>query len=268
MVPLCSLIRNKYFVEYVRMKIVTLNTWGKYGPYEKRWQFLVQELISTKPDIICLQEVEEPELLEKIEQAASLPFSIASYEAGLTISTHFPIFFEHIVNYKTISPNEEKDRKAVIVGLEVEKKRIIVANTHLSWKTEDTEIRYQQVRELIHAVKQTGEQGILTGDFNDTPESKTIREIKKAGYIDLYASLNPSKREITWDNQNPFIQTHSVKFPDRRIDFLFLHESLANTLAPEKCEIIFRRPGPNGIYPSDHYGVCAEIRKTARSSSG
>jgi len=240
------------------MKIVTLNTWGHYGPYEERWNFLLDELCQLNPDVICLQEVAEPTLTEKIKRSLSLSHHVSAYGAGLVTITRFPIFFEQVLKYGSISPNESENRSAIIVGMEINSKKVVIANTHLSWKAEDKEIRFKQSQELIETVRATAYEGFLAGDFNDASGSKAVKAIKNAGYLDLFGFLHPDKSIVTWDNRNPFIQTHSIKFPDRQIDFLFFHKTLLSTFQPKTCEIAFNRPSPNAIYPSDHYGLFAE----------
>ena len=50
------------------MRIVTLNTWGTEGPYQRRWSVLLEELTRLNPEVICLQEAFEPELVEQIQK--------------------------------------------------------------------------------------------------------------------------------------------------------------------------------------------------------
>ena len=161
--------------------------------------------------------------------------------------------------YETISPIEIYDRRFTVATLEVGEEILNVVNTHLAWKPEDESTRHGQVRELLRVVSEEGSPAILAGDFNDVPESAPLVEAKQAGYCDLYALFHPNERGLTWDNRNPFVQGHTVKLPDRRIDFLMIRETLLARHPPLSCELAFSRPNRRGIYPSDHYGVFAEI---------
>lgn len=239
------------------MKIVTLNTWGTDGPYEKRWELIVDELSRLNPEIICLQEVFDPELIELIREALGSMNILTSLRSGLVLISQFELFSETTFPYETQSPTESYLREVISAVLKTPQGEFLIANTHLAWKSEDELVRLQQVKELIAASKGKHSGVILAGDFNDTPESPAIRELKRSDFKDIYEMCHPGKNEWTWDNRNPFIQTHSIRFPDRRIDFLFLNEALAKK--PKKCEIVFNRPDRNGIHPSDHYGVLAEI---------
>ncbi len=241
------------------MKIITLNTWGNSGPYQERWNFLLEELKTYHPDILFLQEVFEPTLAKKIKESFSYPYLLSSYEAGLAIISRSPIFKNQTLKYKAISPSEQQDRQALLVEFKLKGEKILAVNTHLSWRIEDKLIRLEQVQELLQTIANKGYRALLAGDFNDVRGSSPIDEIEKADYIDLCNLVHPKKKLFTWNNQNPFIQTHSVKFPDRQIDFLFLHRKLMTSNRVKSCEIIFNRPNQNGIYPSDHYGILTEI---------
>ena len=242
------------------MKIITLNTWGNSGPYEERWSFFLEELVTDKPDILCLQEVFSSALVEKVKKAFPYFNILSAYEAGLVIMTRFPVVESQIVKYKTISQNERENRQAILAKLEIDGKQITIANTHLSWRPEDETIRYKQVKELLQALVNKADTSLLAGDFNDVRGSTAIEEIERAGYLNLCQLCHPDSKNVTWDNQNPFIQTHSVKFPDRQIDFLFLHQKLITPNTIKSCNVILNHPNPNGIYPSDHYGILAEIK--------
>lgn len=242
------------------MKIATLNTWGSSGPWEKRWACLVEELILLKPDILFLQEVWNETLPEKIKEALSYAHLSASYEAGLVILSKYPAVFQTIHKYEVISPYEPYDRRALLIKTKINSRDFILANTHLSWKTEDGETRRKQAEELLRCVNDVKLSAILAGDFNDVPESQTIQTIKSGGFKDLFELGSKGQKGITWDNANPFIQSHETKFPDRRIDYLFLSGAFVNTRSALSCRVAFNRPNHEGIYPSDHYGVTAELK--------
>ena len=196
-----------------------------------------------------------------VAKISSANYVLTNYESGLAIFSRFLFFANEVVSYQSTSKTEIETRKALIAGiaLPLGQGNITVANTHLSWKTEDEPVRLGQVQELLKMVSQKHGAFLLAGDFNDIPQSEPIKEIKNAGYFDLLELLHPGDPNITWDNQNPFIQTHSVKFPDRRIDFLLANQPMLEAHPPQICDVVFTRPNAKGIYPSDHYGVFAEV---------
>jgi endonuclease/exonuclease/phosphatase family metal-dependent hydrolase len=63
---------------------------------------------------------------------------------------------------------------------------------------------------------------------------------------------------ITWDNSNPYTTTSFE--PDRRLDYIFvgLPESSGAGHVVD-CRVTGNQP-VNGVLPSDHYAVLAELR--------
>ena len=243
--------------------ILSLNTWSTYGPYEHRWPCMISQLKTLKPDVLLLQEVTDSRLLDQIKKATPLLHCAHQVQAGLATVTRFPLIATENVTYQSKSPLENEIRGALVNTVQIGGKMILLANTHLAWRAEDGGTRAQQVRELLKYVQTKGLPAILAGDFNDVPESPAVEWItRNAEFCDLFEHSRSSDRGITWDNRNPYIQTHAakgVRFPDRRIDYLFASRNLAAARALKRCEVVFRSSCRNGAFASDHYGVLAEM---------
>ncbi len=236
------------------MKVLTLNCWGTYGP-PGRLLALAQAIRRLKADILCLQEATIPGLLESLDY----PTCLQAPETGLAILSRFPAV-EHLhIPYRTISPLEEGVRGVLLASLQVGSADLWVGTTHLSWKEADNVSRLGQTAELLKITAAREDRILLGGDFNATPDQEPIRLMSENRFVDLFYRLHPEDPGTTWDNQNPFIQSHSVRFPDRRIDFLFLHKETARWCIPSRCDIVCRQPDTSGFYPSDHYGVLATL---------
>lgn len=237
------------------MKILTLNAWGTHGPPVRR-EILLSALQALNPEIACLQEVTDRALLE------TLPFQTCFYakDSGLAIVSRFPAVTHRVITYSAVSPLEPYRRQALLAKLETGSVPLWVATTHLAWKAEDEATRAAQVEELLQQVEPLRPWVLLGGDFNASPESTPIQRIRASGFSDLFAAVHPDDPGITWDNRNPFIQSHSVQFPDRRIDYLFLPQEAFSRLAPIQCEVVCQTPNAQGLYPSDHYGVLAAFK--------
>lgn len=244
------------------MKILTLNTWGKRGPYQGRWNFFLDELQPLMPDVLCLQEVTDSELTKKIIDTFSSEDlkAIHAYESGLLILSRFPVLEHHVLTYRSFSNLERTDeRKAIIATLNIQDQKIVIANTHLAWREHDRPVRQAQVKELLEDLKKMNLPSLIAGDLNDIPESSPLEETRTAGYENLIERYQPDV--ITWDNHNLFIQSHTVKFPDRQIDYLLIHNSFHDFLRPKNCSVIFNQASDRMVYPSDHYGLIAAFGK-------
>jgi len=235
------------------MKVLTLNTWGIRGPAQRR-PLLLQAIRQINADILLLQEATDPALLEELDY----PTRHHTAEGWLAILSRYPDTGHRSVTYSTVSPVEPYRRQALFVHLDVEGTPLWVVNTHLSWKAEDSASRRAQAEELVRLCGSLEGPVLAGGDFNAAPAEPPIRMMREAGFSDLFAALHPEKPGITWDNRNLHIQSHTVRFPDRRIDYLLLR---GKELKPARCEVVCDVPAAGGLCPSDHYGVLADLQR-------
>lgn len=244
------------------MKILTLNTWQEKGPWERRWEIILESLKSLKPDIICFQEVFNPKWVKEVMRRSQYPFSVFTRESsvsGLFILSKYRVARELCRTYRIKSRTEDYLRYGLFAELNVCRERLAVVNTHLSWKLNEGFIREAQVRDLIQFCdREAGRlETLICGDFNAVPGSFEVRPmIRQGGFEDLYAVKYPVSKSVTWDNRNPYAASASVKLPDRRIDLIFARNrgKLLNRLADIR---IVLNQSKEAIFASDHYGVLA-----------
>lgn len=237
------------------IKALTLNSWGTYGPFARR-RILLDSIRSINPEILCLQEVTDASLLTEL----AYPTRFHAPESGLAILSRFPATANRTITYQATSLLEPYRRQALLVELQLESGPIWIATTHLAWMAEDTPTRLAQAEELVSTLTPLGNRLLLTGDFNAEPHHPPIQRILESGFLDLYALAHPTEPGVTWDNRNPLIQSHSIRFPDRRIDYLFLRKEALSFLQPIGCEVVCNLPSVDGLFPSDHYGVLATLK--------
>lgn len=242
------------------MKLVTLNTWGIHKPYRKRTSLICSEMIQLEPDIVCLQEVFSPEQENLIKQNTSLAHSHHVHAAGLVILSKEPFLETRELKYKTVSERDKNDRRAIFVKIHSGKKMLWIGNTHLAWKGADEDVRIGQTKELVDELERLGDLSIATGDFNAGPHSPSIKQLKDIGFIDIFDSLHPGNEMFTWDNdRNHYLKTHSVIFPNRRIDLILASKELFRKIKIKSCELVFTKSDLEGNLPSDHFGVMTEF---------
>ena len=253
------------------MRILTLNTWGTFGPPQRR-AVLIDQIRAQEADLLCLQEVADEDLL----RALGYPHLLHFPESQLALLSYFPILSHRSILYRSVPALERHPRGILLAELRTREAPFWVATTHLSWKPEDEPSRLSQVKELLNRVEKFPGPVLLSGDFNATPSDSPVGHVLREGFVDLFSARHqtvrrtfaddsvanahcPNAAGTTWDNQNPFIQSHTVHFPDRRIDFLFLKNSLWQL---ETCRVTCNQPTPEGLYPSDHFGVLATLEPT------
>jgi len=243
----------------MKYHIVTLNSWGTYGPYESRLPHLISEIKKLTCDILCLQEVADPHLISEVAHQTNLKHTVLFSEPQLAICASLPMLERNDLKYEHKSTLETQCRGVLAATFKLGNVRLIVANTHLSWRKEDEFVRLSQVKELSRFVGAKKMPALLTGDFNDNPDSQPLQLLKTSGFKDLFELCQPSNPGYTWDNQHPFIQSHSVTFPDRRIDFIFANHVLVKQMDKTQASVKFNEPSEKGLYPSDHYGVSCKF---------
>jgi endonuclease/exonuclease/phosphatase family metal-dependent hydrolase len=101
---------------------------------------------------------------------------------------------------------------------------------------------------------------LLMGDFNAVEDAPPITALtREAGFVDVFRAANPGATGATvW--QRVQVAEATVR---RRVDYVFL---LAGTAAPGRVlasRVVLDRPGQRTdgrpLWPSDHYGVLAEV---------
>jgi endonuclease/exonuclease/phosphatase family metal-dependent hydrolase len=141
--------------------------------------------------------------------------------------------------------------------------------THLNWRPDHGWARERQAVAVCDLSRRrrppNGFPPILAGDFNAEPDSTEVRYIKglhaldgrSAHFHDAWAIAGDGAG-ITWSNRNPYARL--ALEPDRRIDYIFAGRPLPNGLGLiESCRVVCDKP-EDGVWPSDHFGVYAELR--------
>lgn len=99
---------------------------------------------------------------------------------------------------------------------------------------------------------------VVMGDFNATATSSAVRLLTvDAGFIDAFAVARPGSAGFT-DGQDV---RASVRTARQRIDYVFLAPGRSSDVRVVESRVVLDRPVGAGAvrWPSDHYGVLAEI---------
>jgi endonuclease/exonuclease/phosphatase family metal-dependent hydrolase len=149
--------------------------------------------------------------------------------------------------------------------------------THLNWKFRHGAVRERQVQAVCELVLRrrvrSGFPSILVGDFNADPESAEVRFItglqslggRSVAFLDAWRTVGQGAG-ITWSNRNAYAR--AALEPDRRIDYVF-------TGFPQRtgvgqlldCRVVCNDE-KDGVWPSDHFGVYAELRSEPLAPPG
>ena len=117
----------------------------------------------------------------------------------------------------------------------------------------------QRVAELVRE-GEGGLPSVLMGDFNAVADSPAITALTDgAGFIDAFRRANPTVPGLTvWQRVSASFST-----AQRRVDYLFLipGRNVSGRVLSSRVVLNAPRDMPDGtaLWPSDHYGVLAEL---------
>lgn len=275
------------------MRVLTWNVQGRVGDWQTRHQAVVSVLQDAAPDIVMLQESwVEPNgstQAQKLGDTVGLHAASAAVLAGFD---RYPQASYWVVNallsrwpiqiLKAVSLHDENDmptwRHVLIVRVErpeLEGGTFLAAGTHLEHGLERSVTRSAQLGHLLGEVSGclgSSEQwrdeppAIVAGDFNAVPWSDEMRRATGAStpflpgfvLVDAWDACGNTERGDTWAARNPLVPRRAIH-PNRRLDYIM-------TTSPRRrksgsfisCELCGVEP-VNGIQPSDHYAVLAEV---------
>lgn len=269
------------------LRVITLNIWNRGGPWEQRLALIRAEIERQEPDIVGLQEVLQMQVGDETqcqarEIAEGLGFEVAfglGHELdfagptgvlfGNAVLSRFPIE-ERAVFVLPGHDRSDQRRSLLFARLDTPRGPLPVFVTHLNWKLDESAIRVEQVRHLAEEIERLAPRradelpAVLVGDLNAEPESDEIRFL--AGLATLqgqsthfadawrYAGKGPG---YTFDPRNTYAA--ACHEPPRRIDYVLVRSPGLDGLGrPIRAELVFTE-STDGVFPSDHFGVLAEL---------
>ena len=101
---------------------------------------------------------------------------------------------------------------------------------------------------------------LVMGDLNTGESASALQELREHGFLDLYREANPTALGAT-TRQEVLAAVSTVR---RRIDYVLLLPGSRVQARVLSSRVVLDTPGQRAdggpLWPSDHYGVLAEIR--------
>jgi endonuclease/exonuclease/phosphatase family metal-dependent hydrolase len=118
---------------------------------------------------------------------------------------------------------------------------------------------------------------VVLGDFDDTPDSSSLRfwtgrqslDGFSVAYRDAWEAVHPEARGHTFTPDNPLVTAGEMSLEfGRRIDYILVRCGVHGpTLRVADCFRAFDRP-VGGVWASDHFGVVADLALPAHPPGG
>lgn len=269
------------------LRVVTFNAlhggamsgWnGQDDHLEARLDLAAEALQALEPDVVALQEASVSSRRGTVSSRlagrlgmnhvrTSVTFSFLpirwlsawlgafmDFEEGPAILSRFPIV--HSETHQLPRCGRPFALRAFVYALlDTPRGRVPVFSTH----TAGDPCHTRAVGTLVEQNRGDGP-GILMGDFNAVEGSPAITALTvDAGFIDSFRVANPQEPGST--AHQPVTATE--RRARRRIDYVFLVPGRRVPGAVVASRVVLDRPGvlPGGgaLWPSDHYGVLAEL---------
>jgi endonuclease/exonuclease/phosphatase family metal-dependent hydrolase len=239
------------------MRIATLNLRHNNDRWEERFPLVVEALAAAQADVVGLQEVwlgiDQAHMIAESLRERGLVYDVC-VEAkwgpnpveGIALLSRLPII------EKARLELPEGNRVAQRITVEIDGKRVNIANTHLHHQPRDESIRLPQMAALLTWMHDYNrDRWLLTGDMNALPESATIsaaRQKLQSAYRDAHGN-----EPVTFPT--PLV---TDDYPPVCIDYIFFD---AATLRVGDIQVMAdnSHPDDDTLYPSDHYGLAADI---------
>ena len=262
-----------------RLRLVTWNIWWRFGPWEARLPAVIETLRRLDPDVVCLQEVWSDAATGATSAAIvadalgadhvhASHLEIDGVGMGNAVVSRWPIAGHEVAGLPPGDPTSDEGRLVLRADIDGPRGSLQVFTTHLNWRLDHSHIRQDQVRELCRFISTSPTRefpAVLCGDFNADPVADEIRMLTGRAavpepplvFFDAWDHAGEGDG-FTWSNANPYAVKDLEH--DRRIDFVFAGFPKAGGAGNVTRAELVGTEAIDGVVPSDHYGVLAELR--------
>jgi endonuclease/exonuclease/phosphatase family metal-dependent hydrolase len=244
-----------------RLRVATYNVWFDAFEFSRRCAAVLRILEEQAADIIALEEVTQPFL----DVLLRTPW----------VQQHYRLSRDHVdptqrydvvmlsrlpARFVAHTLTSIMGRKLHTLEIDTTEGLLAVAGIHLESMRDMTPTRLTQIDECLPRFARA-RTAIWLGDFNAAPETEEDVRILRH-FADTWASLKSAPGYTRDTTQNSML----ARIKDdrhQRIDRIFLR---SDCLVPKDIEMLGTRPleGTQGrVFPSDHFGLVAELVRQA-----
>ncbi len=262
------------------VKVITINILCERESWTQRRELLVEGLAAQQADLIGLQEVMLPEDNSAwLARQLNMPYvQLVPYKGpdsyGAAILSRYPFIQQETHDLGS------QGRVAQYVQAEADGQPLVFCNGHYYWYPGSHPERVKQVQLLKDWLGKLplAMPIVALGDFNGTPQTPEIALMRQrftsayaayCGREPEYTCPTPLKKQRSWRYQLvKYIFTSWLNRTLRpwhgTLDYIFINQHLR----VRDCQLILTSPAPNdrNLYPSDHFGIAAELEIIRESS--
>lgn len=237
---------------------------------------MADQLERLRPDIICLQEALQTDdkrldttgfLADALNLNVSFapsrwkPRTIAGEEhtcySGLAILSSHHIAHQRIDRMVVVP--KDPDRIALTAQIEIGGEQVLITNLHLTHLKQADDMRFLQLKSAINTLKYKAHSlpWFCCGDFNFSMEHHHLSILQDETKIRIEDCFLEGAGEL------PGFTFVSTEHPSisKRIDYILnLSQNKKKIIQYDGSRVVLNREGSNGVLPSDHFGVMADIK--------
>jgi len=247
----------------VRVATFNINGYGtRHGPWEARRELIAEALRTAQAEIVALQAVaSQPDVAGGIDQSAQLAELLPQYsyriyqpadrpesggQQGSAILSQYPIL-ESSWQELTLRGGSEDNAYRIVLTVQVDAPPapFLLANAHFSWVEPQT---IDNVREALAYLAALSGPAMLVGDMNARPDSRSMQELRNAGWHDAWGELHSDDPGFTFFEAGQLVQ---------RIDYVWTNDLLRPRL--QAIGTIGQAQRAEGWRASDHLGLVASL---------
>lgn len=276
---------REYAVDSVLM--LTYNVLSRDHASGRRRQEIIREgLLQLQPDVVALQEVTRAADVDQARELLGDDVTILDHPAepadpvGACLATRWPVAAVNNLDLH-LGPDAFELPWAAAVAAEVELPPpigpVLVIHHKPNWQLTAEALRERQAVATAQWIEglvaeRPGLPVVVLGDFDAAPDAASLRFWTgrqslngiSVRYEDAWQAHHPGRPGLTFDPRNPLVRAGEMKLErGRRIDYILIRSGAHGpALDVANCRIVFDQP-VDGIWPSDHYGLLAELQRPA-----
>jgi endonuclease/exonuclease/phosphatase family metal-dependent hydrolase len=264
------------------LRVLTLNLLSPdHADWERRRPVLRDGLRALRPDLVAFQETVWGTGDDQVADLLGPGYQVARHSGrsadgvGAALASRWPLGTVREVGLQVSGRTASMVWAAAVVA-EVKAPPplgpLLFVHHKPSWQ-----YGYERERELQavtsarfveELVADRDLQVVLAGDFDDPPDSASIRfwtgrqslEGTSVCYEDAWAAAHPGEPGYTFSPRNPLVTAGEMTLErGRRIDYVMVRCGVHGPrLEVAGCELAFDQP-VGGVWASDHFGVVADL---------
>ena len=262
------------------VRVLTWNVWGRQGQWRARQRAIDATVARLRPDIVAVQETWQDAAgrFPQVERLAGLLgyHAAAAHptggpeDQGLGVLSRWPVAARVSVPLPDGGEPPEY-RLGLAVDIRTPAGRLRVCTTHLNWRLDHGHVRQAQLRALLAAVVEPGVPLVLCGDLNAPPDADEVRmltgrtapPLPGVVFQDAWEAGGDGGPGWTWSRTNP--EAAKEGYGNSRLDYVLVRWAGASAVLGAE---VVEGERPEGVWPSDHFGVLATVRVSAAAGEG